>query len=58
MHNESLQRQALNTGKEIHKSDKERWYTSAQFILQQLNIDINITLDEIKSTLIKRSKWD
>ena len=56
MHIESLLRQAFNTSKEIHISDKESWYTSAQFILQQLNIDINASLDEIKSTLVKRSK--
>ena len=56
MHNESLLRQAFNTSKEIHINGKESWYTSAQFILQQLNIDINTSLDEIKSILIKRSK--
>ena len=56
MHNESLLRQAFNTSKEIHISGKESWYTSAQFILQQLNSDIKASLDEIKSTLIKRSK--
>ena len=34
---------------------KESWYTSALFILQQLHINANMSLDEIKSKLIKRS---
>ena len=34
---------------------KESWYTSALFIFQQLNINASMSLDEIKSKLIKRS---
>ena len=34
---------------------KESWYTSVLFILQQLNINASMSLDEIKSKLIKRS---
>ena len=41
-------------------NSKERLYTSALFILQQLNINASMSLDEIKSKLLKGSKelWE
>ena len=53
--NGSLLGQAFDTSKELHMNGKESWYTSALFILQQLNINASMSLDEIKSKLIKRS---
>ena len=55
INNRSLLGQAFDTGKDLHMNGKESWCTSALFILQQLNINANMSLDEIKSKLIKRS---
>ena len=55
INNGSLLGQAFDTSKELHMNGKECWYTRALFILQQLNINASMSLDEIKSKLIKRS---
>ena len=51
----SLLGQTFNSSKEIHTSGKESWYSGVLFIIQQLNINANMSLHEIKSKLIKRS---
>ena len=48
INNGSLLGQAFDTSKELHMNGKECWYTSALFILQQLNINASMSLDEIK----------
>ena len=55
INSESLLGQAFNSSKEIHTSGKESWYSSILFIMQQLNINANMSLHEIKSKLIKIS---
>ena len=55
INNGSLLGQAFDTCKELHMNGKKSWYESALFILQQLNINASMSLDEIKSKLIKRS---
>ena len=55
INNGSLLSQAFDTSKELHLNGKESWYTSALFISQQLNINANMSLDEVKSKLIRRS---
>ena len=55
INSESLLGQAFNSSKEIHTSGKESWYSSILFIMQQLNINANMSLHEIKSKLVKRS---
>ena len=55
INSESLLGQTFNSSKEIHTSGKESWYSGVLFIMQQLNINANMSLHEIKSKLIKRS---
>ena len=53
--NSTLLGHAFGISKELHIKGKESWYTSCLFILKQLNIDADMSLDEIKSKLLKRS---
>ena len=55
MHNNSLLGQAFGISKELHINGKESWYTGCSFILKQLNIEADMSIEEIKSQLIKRS---
>lgn len=47
--NESFLGQALHIRKELHINGKESWYTSVEFITQQLKSNANSNIDEIKS---------
>ena len=47
--------QTLRTRKELHKNGKQCWLTELVFILDELNIDVSMSIGEIKSKLIKRS---
>ena len=55
MHNNSLLGQAFGISKELHINGKESWYTGCSFILKQLNIEADMSIEEIKSQLIERS---
>ena len=55
MESDSLLAQSLNTSKELFNNGKQSWYTGLSFIFDQLNIDVNMSVHEIKSLLIKRS---
>ena len=55
MHNNSLLGQASGISKELHINGKESWYTGCSFILKQFNIEADMSIEEIKSQLIKRS---
>lgn len=55
MDNESLLCQTLQTSKELHNNSKQCWYTGVSFILDELNINDSMSIDGIKSTLVKRS---
>ena len=47
--------QILRTSKELHENGKQCWYTGLVFIMDELNIDVSMSIGEIKSKLIKRS---
>lgn len=55
MNSNSLLVQTLKTSKELHDNGKQCWYTGLKYILDQLNIDETVSIDAIKSNLIKRS---
>ena len=55
MDDNSLLAQPLRTSKELHENGKQCWYTGLVFILDELNIDVSMSIGEIKSKLIKRS---
>lgn len=60
MNTNSLLGQAFSISKELHTNGKESWFTGCSFILEQLNIDTDMSIEEIKSKLIKRSmeSWE
>ena len=56
MDSDSVLAQSLKISEEfIYKNGKESWYTGLSFIFDQLNIDDDMSVYEIKSVLIKRS---
>lgn len=55
MDNDSLLGQTLHASKELHGSGRQTWYSDLSFILNQLNITADTTVDELKSELIRRS---
>ena len=55
MDDNSLLAQTLQTSRALHENGKQCWYTGLVFILNELNIDVSMSIGEIKSKLIKRS---
>ena len=55
MDNDSLLAASLNTSKELYNNGKQCWYTGLSFIFDQLNIDSETSIFEIKSKLIQRA---
>ena len=51
----SVLAQTLDTTKDLHENGKQCWYTGLVFILDGLNIDLSMSIGEIKSKLTKRS---
>ena len=54
MDDNSFLAQTLHTSKELHENGKRCWYTGFVFILDELNIDLSMSIGEIKSKFIKR----
>ena len=55
MDNDSLLAASLNASKELYNNGKQCWYTGLSFIFDQLNIDSDTSIFEIKSKLIQRA---
>ena len=56
----TLLAQTLETSKIIHENEKQSWYSGIVFILEELDINLNMGIEEIKNTLIMRSmeNWE
>ena len=51
----SLLYQTLETCKKLHKNGKHTWYSGIEFIVNELDINLNMSLEQIKRKLIQRS---
>ena len=51
----SLLYQTLETCKKLHKNGKHTWYSGIEFIVNELDINLDMSLEQIKRKLIQRS---
>ena len=55
MDDNTLLSQTLETSKKLHESGKQSWYPGIVFILEELDINLDMGIDEVENKLIKRS---
>ena len=60
MDDNTLLSQTLETSKKLHESGKQSWYSGIVFNLEELDVNLNMGIDEVKNKLIKRSmeNWE
>ena len=51
----SLLYQTLETCKKLHQNGKHTWYSGIEFIVNELDINLNMSLEQMKRKLIQRS---
>ena len=53
MDNDRLLAQTLKTSKTLHENEKHSWYSGIVFILDELRINLDMSIEEIKNRLIR-----